>query len=99
MTAPKGAGGGHTPGPWEAVKANWDRTLIRHALPGDAHVPGYIAEVNNIGAGYEANARLIAAAPELLEELQRARRVLVAEGYIPAATMDAAIAKATGEQA
>ena len=90
--------GGHTPGPWEAVKANWDRTLIRHALPGDAHVPGYIAEVNNIGAGYEANARLIAAAPELLEALEALLgNCLDSEGLAAAhAKARAALAKAGG---
>ena len=91
---------GHTPGPWEMTKAGFDRHLIRHALTGKDHVPGYIAEVNNIGSSFNANARLIAAAPELLEalialyddalELDIEKRPL----YVAAR---AAIARATGE--
>lgn len=59
-----------TPGPWESTKVNWDRCVIRHALAGPEHVPGYIAEVNNIGSSFPANTRLIAAAPELYEALE-----------------------------
>lgn len=68
----------YTPGPWEAVKVNWDHMYIRRALRGDAHVPGYIADVYNIGKSksYEANARLIAAAPDLVEALAAVRRYL-----------------------
>lgn len=96
---------GHTPGPWDSTKVNWDRCLIRHALPGDAHIPGYIAEVNNIGASFEANARLIAAAPELLEALQEAIAELDDSLACPRDEWDfydkarAAIRKATGEPA
>ena len=60
---------GHTPGPWEHTKAGFDRCLIRHALRGDAHVPGYLAEVNNIGGSFAANVALITAAPDLLYAL------------------------------
>ncbi len=45
----------------------------------------------------EANARLISAAPELLEALQ-AVRCCVKDGSAAAGHIDAAIAKATGEQ-
>ena len=94
----------HTPGPWEATKVNWDRTVIRHALRGDAHIPGYLAEVNNIGNDYDGNTKLIVAAPDLLSALRVARQALA--DYLPAhrnevtdaaiAAADAAIARATG---
>lgn len=45
-----------------------------------------------------ANARLIAAAPDLLEACQAAR-ALTPDGTHTASVLDAAIAKATGEQA
>ncbi len=87
----------HTPGPW-LISSN---TIICTSL---AQIvaqcqPTGIAALDLPPDQIRANTRLMSAAPELLEELQRARRVLVAEGYIPAASMDAAIAKATGEQA
>ena len=52
----------HTPGPWEAVE-EWDGWWIK------AH-GGYLAGVNTILGEGEADARLIAAAPELLETLR-----------------------------
>lgn len=61
---------GHTPGPWEVV----DRTCVRGPFAmGDherqglhiASIPLYLPECEG-----RANARLIAAAPELLEVLQ-----------------------------
>ncbi len=45
----------HTPGPWEATKVNWDRTVIRHALRGDA------------GKVYFSSSELRAIAQDLIE--------------------------------
>ena len=103
MNTPK-----HTPGPWETYGD--DKSDIRPATKAGknriiAQCPGYKTE-------RQANARLIAAAPDLLEALQRA----VACGIVPttsvldggaasyseqvrtADAIRAAIAKATGEQ-
>lgn len=97
----------HTPGPWSVTKAKHgvdmshyvvalatpdrnDRALVVHAEQGDD------------GQG-DANARLIAAAPELLEALEwalramEARNPLWAEGERFVAAR-ATIAKAKGEQ-
>lgn len=92
----------HTPGPWHAGKSAGYEThgqmLINPEADGRT-----IAVVYN-GA---ANARLIAAAPELLEALQRAESALahfISKEYAPhrpwTDTLDharAAIAKAKGE--
>jgi hypothetical protein len=58
---------------------------------------------NDTGYPVEANARLIAAAPDLLRYLKEARRTLemwkdVAPAVSLCADIDAAIARATGEQ-
>lgn len=48
----------HTPGPWEVLEASWDEDgNVRYSLAG-------------IKQASVADARLIAAAPELLEALQ-----------------------------
>ena len=88
----------HTPGPWE------------HTGQGD--IVG--KEDNGYGLGYvdvcsvylrtvrgrtKANARLIAAAPELLDAIKYCRRALeLANATGDLAVLDAAIAKATGDQ-
>ncbi len=88
----------HTPGPW-SVSGN----EIRKA----EGIPMLLATVNNSeGAklnayNYEANAKLIAAAPDLLRELQKAMQII--EGEYPADQlndygydkMQAAVKKAT----
>ena len=94
-----------TPGPWVVVG-----NLTKYV---EARLPsGLIQEVAACGPtiadeGYgqqqEANARLIAAAPDLLLYLKEARRTLemwkdVAPAVSLCADIDAAIAKATGEQ-
>lgn len=56
----------HTPGPWRYVRENGSPTTGQHMIAGAK--PGYLAEVRDCGSGdVKANARLIAAAPELLE--------------------------------
>mgnify|MGYP000967665485 CR=1 FL=1 len=82
----------HTPGPWEVLQQDFQGTLIGQRnfgaaaydsicakqvawlprstySPGDSH-DAFMAETN-------ANARLIAAAPELLAALEKAERALV----------------------
>ena len=84
----------YTPGPWKVsmnlIKSNYDTV---------AQVFTHLVQGRN-----EANARLIAAAPELLKALMLAESVYrqncVNEGE-PSSVLDAmqaAIAKATGEQ-
>ena len=90
---------GHTPGPWV-----WDSTVWDYDPKQDA--PWLVTEVSGervlhgeIQCSSEANARLIAAAPDLLAALQR----LMGETTTMQDAMDAAnqaraaIAKATGE--
>lgn len=58
-----------TPGPWKYQKQNGSPTTGPHMISGSK--PGYLAEVRDCGSGdVEANARLIAAAPELLNMLK-----------------------------
>lgn len=89
----------HTPGPWSAElyeNACYFEGVSRDgwAVNGPNMVPDYECPLFN-----EADARLIAAAPELLEALKDALCALECCGKdYPAATKAlAAIAKATGE--
>lgn len=77
----------HTQGPWE-LSSQYVKCK-----------DGYnVASVNSHKTTEgEANARLIAAAPELLAELVRIRQFLNDEGYArPVLEIEAVIAKATG---
>ena len=115
----------HTPGPWVFENRNGDHPLNNQngwgcdglwAVNGGLILgagPGWDGEYV---APDDANANLIAAAPDLLEALKKSRRELhacqavihLAGGFDPAyvrdaqaalKVMDAAIAKATGENA
>ena len=85
----------HTPGPWEYLGHTWVQTADDKKTP--------IANFNFLAAT-KANARLIAAAPDLLEALVMVRDAdedCKRDGLptIPPAArakIDAAIAKATG---
>ena len=86
----------HTEGPWTAKP--FDRTWVV-CFGGDEYLIG------GVHLNREANARLIAAAPELLEALKTCELRLtylaqesIAVGYELKAAR-AALAKATGEQA
>lgn len=93
----------HTPGPWSLWK---DVCHGEHGMITDDAHARHIAQIKDGAPEIEANARLIAAAPELLEAMQTyiaaldgwentnkaERRVKTAE-----AGMRAAIGKATGE--
>ena len=76
-----------TPGPW-VVGGNEGNKLSVNADP-------YFVALVDEGNSQEANARLIAAAPELLEALQdlQARACI----YVNTSKAEAAINKATGE--
>lgn len=61
----------HTPGPWRVERQNASPTTGEWMIAGAN--PGYLAEVRDCGSGCaKANARLIAAAPELLAALELA---------------------------
>ena len=96
----------HTPGPWMLTEGNrFDKEMVittQYRL--DASI-GCICEMDVyftglIGIEQEANARLIAAAPELLEALQNMLGLTEASDYMGAREIEqqarAAIAKATG---
>ena len=85
----------HTPGPWEAKNMFVESPNAEDGVP--------IAEVFGTTATYEANARLIAAAPCLLEAARHAELVLSGWGddaggpeYVAYKALQDAIAKATG---
>lgn len=96
----------HTPGPW------WNESGTIHAKnplvwTGDNHScvhPAYVNDVywesENPTQEYEANAALIAAAPDLYAALEGlvARLEFVPEHSIDLSQADAALAKARGEQ-
>jgi hypothetical protein len=93
----------HTPGPWEVKPYAWQRGNVSVFAPKFGRAPygacvAYTPCSDGVGGaeGALANARLIAAAPELLEAL---KRLLTDEDYPQAERVArAAIAKATGEQ-
>ena len=95
----------HTPGPWahgqQGCESGWieitaadDRNPVACATPAK---PGTAEERRD--AETRANARLIAAAPELLEALQELLASVEGVPCGPEAKCRAAIAKATGESA
>ncbi len=103
----------HTPGPWEVVWGQHDRPLGISA-PADAGIPGAVGcvvRINGIGlpssAKASANARLIAAAPDLLAACRAAADAFGAlneVGNLPSgwksgvwSTVQKAINKATGQ--
>lgn len=87
----------HTPGPWEVDRFYW--TIQRRMFGPDEPEVEVIGRLTN-GEEAEANARLIASAPCLLEALKT-----LVDGYNGAGVTqeqiwrdaEAAIAKATGE--
>ena len=108
----------HTPGPW--ITDDYSKNdVARHVMNGNGNGPVYIARVplqsaagmrTNAYSAQEANARLIAAAPDLLEALRAADWYIgQLEPFVygpdddgiheERAKVKAAIAKATGEQA
>jgi len=99
----------HTPGPWKAqlrdgyggqweVERQWE-------VVATGETERWIADADSLTGCDEANARLIAAAPELLEALQEIAECgsasMVANVWVELARVQniarAAIAKATGE--
>lgn len=68
----------HTPGPWRYIKQNGSPTTGQHMIAGAT--PGYLAEIRDCGSGdVEANATLVAAAPDLLDIAEQA---IAAFGYL-----------------
>ena len=84
--------GKHTPGPWFAE----GKEVYNSRDIGGVWVAETL--VHNLATA-KADARLIAAAPELLEALERARTFMVNRYATPIelSTIDAALAKARGE--
>lgn len=81
----------HTPGPWFYDDSNKSRLIINSEWAAIASIPYLDAEA-------VANARLIAAAPNLLAALEHAVETLSAEGF-DVSMLRAAITKATGAAA
>ena len=86
----------HTPGQWIAVGA-----VVEHADDGTADIASFNPKVfGQAGRSYEemcANAKLCAAAPDLLDALKALRDFQTAEDVEAAyALADAAVLKATG---
>jgi hypothetical protein len=94
----------HTPGPWQTDQAEHDapyQDIRIHAGKGSiCRVWIDDAPVHDYNAEQRANARLIAAAPELLEALKRlmGETTTMQDALEAAQQARAAIAKAEGEQ-
>ena len=89
----------HTPGPWKIGAREGENLPILDSAGNNLALADF-AEVANNADKVEANARLIAAAPELLAALKEAHRILLAQGNTPGrlevAGIRVAIAKAEG---
>jgi len=86
-----GRNGVHTPGPW-VIDPCWD--ILGNTYDGN----GMVCQITTDAVPRdeaEANARLIAAAPDLLEALREATSALKGNGY-GVEDLEAAIARATG---
>jgi len=84
----------HTIGPWRVDHCNPGPTTGEWMIAGGK--PGYLAEVRDCGSGdVRANARLIAAAPDMLKALQRITHPMADDDDV-AFALDV-IARATGE--
>jgi hypothetical protein len=98
----------HTPGPWRYRKGDeWSHSVVTDhgTLPDGSENAWTVATLNKNRDEHEANAKLIAAAPELLEALILLEKEMVLSGnaqsvdygWKPAIEKTrAAIAKATG---
>ena len=85
----------HTPGPW-----TFDNGIGFIRTDTSPYGEWAVAKVNIVRAEAKANARLIAAAPDLLETVKRLREMCADFGAKTACDIaEAAIFKATGEQA
>lgn len=100
----------HTKGTWDLIPFDphlSDWTGASFVIRNDQHAPGGIAvTIGGVGAEEEANARLIAAAPDLLKALKEAEIALVNcipvvpyPGDGPLVKIRAVIAKAEGSDA
>ena len=100
--------GKHTPGPWHFTEGGSQKKGDYYAHIGAETSMTILASMNEHHPAAGANARLIAAAPEMLEALVTALPYIEAaeeeEAYKPGAVakvtkqVRAAIARATGEQ-
>ena len=100
----------HTPGPWGLAEVKDETGWITHLVPVDSGKLSLLTVVDDgetcFGAVYlDGNARLIAAAPDLLQELKNIANAKTVEWDDPSEfeawaknRARAAIAKATGEQ-
>ena len=84
----------HTPGPWRAE--GWESTIVNDA---DGNTLCLMPSSDGTLASAKANARLIAAAPDMLDALRRADHLasIAAPNGAAHRIIRAAIAKATGD--
>lgn len=88
----------HTPGPWKSHGRIAQPGFPHHAVAANTLIARVYSESFGDEENEAANARLIAAAPELLVELLYLRDCIEA-GTSPAmSSVNAVIAKATGEE-
>ena len=86
----------HSLGPWTVRRQNQSPTSGEWMIAGSN--PGYLAEVRDCGSGIvEANANLIASAPELYDALKELAQWYQDYTGLPACSANAALAKARGE--
>lgn len=76
MTTTSEDGGRFTPGPWTIRKASRGPSWYVEGQHTRARSPWLVADVDGMGDENEANARLIAAAPDLLAALEACEEVL-----------------------
>lgn len=93
----------HTPGPWALAEGSWEiEARVDPENSETYYAPVAVIDVDWSSEIVEANARLIAAAPDMLAALDMVYTDDDGDGYVSAegmAFIRAAIAKATGEVA
>ena len=90
----------HTPGPWswEEVRAYHTSYIIRGGKLGNKIAQSFNWQDKGFDISSKSNARLIAAAPDLLEALIELRSFYIEMTGIPPVAANKAIAKAKGEE-
>ena len=87
----------HTPGPWIVKRGAWEFTIGNESSKPSARLHDFmVAKTPENSMHSEADAHLIAAAPDLLAACEAALSTLRGSGHLAVRELEAAIARAKG---